>query len=163
MGITDAPVQVNLTDIYPDGTPFLVESAWVEGVVKTQYGDRTMAKIIAKPCDGGGVATGQGQEFAVWGSLCEQVQQLEEGDLPAVLKVVKDGKRWLFKATGTAPAQPAAGAATPDESALGLTPGAGEGADVSAAQVEQAAQQVASGDVAGAQATLAGQGGHTAP
>lgn len=96
MGITDVPKQVNLTDVYPEGTPFLCTSAWVEGVVKTQYGDRTMAKILAEDYKPGEESGGQGREFAVWGSLCEQVQQLDDGELPMVLAVVKDGKRWLF-------------------------------------------------------------------
>jgi hypothetical protein len=91
MGLTDPPVTKNLTDVYPEGTPFTLEKAWIEGVVQTQYGDRTMAKVLCTPIGGG-----TPQEFAVWGSLCEQVQQIEEGEVPGPYKVVKDGKRWLF-------------------------------------------------------------------
>jgi hypothetical protein len=99
MSITDAPQTRNLADVYPEGTPFRVTAAWVEGIVPTQYGDRTMAKMLveAAPAPDGTLA-GSPQEFAVWGSLCEQVQQQDEGDLPALLTLKKDGKRWVFVA-----------------------------------------------------------------
>lgn len=120
MGLTDAPVQVNITDIYPEGTPFVVTQAWVEGVVKTQYGDRTMAKVVVEPI---GAAAGSAQEFSVWGSLCEQVQSVDPTELPMTVSIVKDGKRFLFQVAEAAP-----GAPTTDEAALGVAPGPGEGA-----------------------------------
>jgi hypothetical protein len=92
VSLTDSPTQKSLLDVYPEGTPFVIQNAWVEGVVPTQYGDRTMAKILVTPLGGG-----TPQEFAVWGSLCEQVQQVEEGELPGAFIVVKEGKRYLFK------------------------------------------------------------------
>lgn len=125
MPLTDAPKQVNITDIYPEGTPFVVTSAWIEGVVKTQYGDRTMGKVMAEPI---GAGAGQAQEFSVWGSLCEQVQAVDPAELPLMVTIVKDGKRFLFKgadptqlaaiqAQAQAPAAPSA-----DEAALGVVP-----------------------------------------
>lgn len=125
MSLTDAPKQVNITDIYPEGTPFVVTSAWVEGVVKTQYGDRTMGKVMAEPI---GAGAGQSQEFSVWGSLCEQVQGVDPAELPLTVTIAKDGKRYLFRdvdpatlqahqAAAQAPAAP-----SPDEAALGVTP-----------------------------------------
>lgn len=123
MGLTDAPQQVNLLDIYPEGTSFVVTAAWVEGVVPTQYGDRTMGKIIAKPVGG---AAGSSQEFAVWGSLCEQVQTVTPDELPMVVKVGKEGKRYLFQ-PGEGEAGEPAGEQTADEKELGVAPGAGEG------------------------------------
>lgn len=129
MGLTDAPKQLNLTDVYPEGTPFSMTSAWVEGVVKTQFGDRTMAKAIIEPAGGG-----QAQEFALWGSLCEQVQQIEEGDLPGTYCVRKDGKRWLFapaEAPAAAEVTETAGEPEPTQTAgeeqLGVEPQPGEG------------------------------------
>lgn len=128
MGLTDAPQQLNLTDVYPEGQPFLIRNAWVEGVVKTQFGDRTMAKIIAEPAEGG-----QGQEFAVWGSLCEQVQQIDEGDVPGVYKVVKDGKRWLFNAVEGAPVpEQTTPPQSVDEAELGVQPQPGDPAPTAA-------------------------------
>lgn len=126
MGLTDAPQQLNITDVYPEGTPFCVIQAWVEGVVKTQFGDRTMAKIVAEPV---GAAAGQAQEFSVWGSLCEQVQSVDPAELPLTVKIVKDGKRYLFEGVDAleAAGQVAAGTPTADESALGVAPGPGEG------------------------------------
>lgn len=93
MSITDAPTQKSLTDVYPEGTPFIIQRAWFEGVVPTQFGDRSMAKVLVTPIGGGSP-----QEFAVWGSLCEQVQQVEEGEIPGAFFVAKEGKRYLFKA-----------------------------------------------------------------
>lgn len=122
MGLTDAPTQLNLTDIYPEGTPFLIRNAWVEGAVDTQYGKRTMAKVIVEPAEGG-----QGQEFAVWGSLCEQVQGIDEGDVPGVYQVVKEGKRWLFAAVeGAEVPEQTAPEPTADEKQLGIEPKAGD-------------------------------------
>jgi hypothetical protein len=124
MGLTDAPQQVNLLDIYPEGTPFVVTAAWVEGVVPTQYGDRTMGKIIAHPVD---APAGSSQEFAVWGSLCEQVQSVSPDELPLTVTVKKEGKRYLFQpAEGSS--EPAPAEPTADEKELGVDPGAGEGA-----------------------------------
>lgn len=125
MPLTDAPKQINLQDIYPPGTPFVVTNAWVEGVVKTQYGDRTMAKVMAEPI---GAAAGQSAEYAVWGSLCEQVQSVDPAEMPLTVTIAKEGKRFLFRevdqaalqaqqAAAEAPATPSA-----DESALGVTP-----------------------------------------
>jgi hypothetical protein len=122
MGLTDTPQQVNITDIYPEGTPFNVTRAWVEGVVKTQYGDRTMGKVVAEPIGGG---PGSAQEFSVWGSLCEQVQSVDESELPMTVSIVKDGKRFLFQAAETVELAP--GEPTAPEQALGVAPGAGEG------------------------------------
>jgi hypothetical protein len=129
VGLTDAPKQQNLTDVYPEGTAFWVEKAWVEGVVQTQFGDRTMAKALIASTEGGQVV-----EFALWGSLCEQVQQIEDGDLPGYYKVAKEGKRWLFAVAEA----PAAGEPTTDEAGLGLTPEAGEG--------QEAGQEAAAGN-----------------
>jgi hypothetical protein len=99
MGISDAPQTLNLVDVYPEGTPFRVIKAWVEGLVKTQYGDRMMAKVLVEAApDDQGERAGSPQEFSVWGSLCEQVQQQDEDELPALLTLKKDGKRWLFSA-----------------------------------------------------------------
>lgn len=143
MGLTDAPKQVNITDIYPEGTPFVVTQAWVEGVVKTQYGDRTMGKVVAEPI---GAPAGSAQEFSVWGSLCEQVQSVDASELPMVVSIVKDGKRFLFQAVDAetaAAAAPPAGEPTPSEVGLGVTPGPGEGAALPAqppAQQEVAPQ-----------------------
>lgn len=101
MGLTDAPQQVSLTDVYPPGTAFTVVKAWIEGQVETQFGKRTMGKVLVTPAGGG-----EETEFAVWGSLAQQVQQVEEGDLPMTCQVAKDGQRWLF-------AEPPAGTVAP--------------------------------------------------
>ncbi|HEX3561832.1 MAG TPA: hypothetical protein VHU24_03250 [Solirubrobacterales bacterium] len=125
MSLTDAPKQVNITDIYPEGTPFVVTQAWVEGVVKTQYGDRTVAKVMVEPIGG---QVGQAVEYAVWGSLCEQVRAVDPAELPLTVTIVKDGKRHLFKdvdpATLQAYQQAAQAPAPPsaDEAALGVAP-----------------------------------------
>ena len=146
MGLTDAPKQVNITDIYPEGTPFVIEKAWVEGVVPTSYGDRTMAKALVRPLGGG-----TPQEFALWGSLCEQVSQIEEGDVPGVYKIVKDGKRWLFasaqhEAEALAKAQAAGGESEPGEGggAAGQLQAQAEGERVPGAAPPEAAPSQAS-------------------
>jgi hypothetical protein len=122
MSITDSPVQKNLTDVFPPGTPFVIQSAWIEGVVKTQFGDRTMGKVLVSAAEGG-----TPQEFPAWGSLCEQIQQVDEGELPGTFTIVKDGKRYLFapvedagdplaEAEEKSPDRTAETAATPAES-----------------------------------------------
>jgi len=141
MSLTDAPKQVNITDIYPEGTPFVVTQAWIEGVVKTQYGDRTMAKVMVEPI---GAAAGQAAEYSVWGSLCEQVQSVDPAELPMTVTIRKDGKRYLFtdvdQATLQAYQQAAQAPAAPsaDEAALGVTP---QAQDVSA--VDPTQEQIA--------------------
>jgi hypothetical protein len=57
-----------------------------------------MGKVLIAPTEGG-----TPQEFAVWGSLCEQIQQIEDGDVPGNYTVAKDGKRYLFS---PAPGEP---------------------------------------------------------
>jgi hypothetical protein len=144
MALTDVPKQISLTDVFPEGTPFVVKNAWVEGVVPTTYGNRTMGKVLAEPV---GAPAGSEQEFAVWGSMCEQVQGVDPAEFPLTVTVVKDGKRFLFKAvdeaTSAAYQQAAQAPATPsaEEAALGVTP---QAQDVG--QVQAPAAQTAMGE-----------------
>lgn len=98
MSLTDVPKQLKLAEVYPSGIPFLISQAWFEGIVDTTFGKRAMAKVIASPYQGPGVTGAESQEFALWGTLCEQVQQLEEGDVPGVYTLGQEGKRVVFQA-----------------------------------------------------------------
>lgn len=91
MGLTDAPKQRQLIDDYPPGTGFTVKEAYVEGLVDTKFGKRALAKVMVEP-----IAGGTPIEYPVWGALCEQVQQIEEGELPMAVTIVEDGNRKLF-------------------------------------------------------------------
>lgn len=97
MGFTDTPQQEDIKDIYPPGTAFLVKKAWIEGVVPTQFGNRTLGKVEIAAAD----APDQGREFSVWGSLAEQIQAAEEGEFPMLCTLVQESRRWLFKPATT--------------------------------------------------------------
>lgn len=139
MPLTDAPKQVDIKDIYPENTPFVILNAWVEGVVPTQYGNRTMAKCIAAPV---GAPPGTEQEFALWGSLCEQVQASDASEFPQAVVIYKDGKRYLF---GPAPAGTPvpAGAAAAEKSVEEVIPLPNVDSAAGQATLADAAQQAA--------------------
>lgn len=128
MSLTDVPKQQSIDDVYPPGTPFRIILAWVEGVVDTQFGKRTLAKAVVEPATGG-----QAIEFSLWGSLCEQVQAIEDGDVPGVFAIGKDGNKKLFVAAvdpnppETAASEQALMTDTPAEAAQEPLPAGGAG------------------------------------
>lgn len=116
MSLYDKPKQTNLQDDYPEGKQFILRTAWVQGVVTTQYGDRTLAKVIVGPVDN----PTHCKEYGVFGSLAEQVESMEPSDIPTVGQVTKDGNRWLFSKVRdiTPEERQALGLTTPQQTAL---------------------------------------------
>ena len=93
MSIFDPPKQDKLSDDFTQGTLFWLLAAQYDGVQPTSFGESVQASIVACPI---GEEHNQ-KQYRVWGTLAEQVQQMEEGDLPAEVEVVKQGRKNVWR------------------------------------------------------------------
>lgn len=102
MSLFDKPDTRNLAEVFPPGTPFRLVSAWIEGQARTSTGAvRTLAKVLVSAVE----HPDHEIEYGVWGSLCEQVRNIEPGELPAIVTLNNDTGLWLFAPHGKAPEQ----------------------------------------------------------
>lgn len=92
MSLFDPPNDKKLSDDFPAGKPFMLYSGTYEGIRDTQFGPQSSASVSAGPAD----RSGQPLTYKVWGTLAEQVAQIEAGDLPQLVKVAKDGNRNIW-------------------------------------------------------------------
>lgn len=89
MSIFDPPNDKKLSDDYPYGTVLKLYSGTYEGIRDTQFGPQASASVEVGPANG----AGEQLTYKVWGTLAEQVAQIEPGDLPQLVKVSKMGSR----------------------------------------------------------------------
>lgn len=89
MSIFDSPNDKKLNDDFPEGTAFMLYSGTYEGIRDTQFGSQSSASVEVEPAD----KKGERLIYKVWGTLAEQVAQIEPGDLPQLVKVSKIGNR----------------------------------------------------------------------
>ena len=93
MGLFDPPNEKKLSEVYPEGTPFMLYIAEHEGVRNTAYGDSHMASVLVGPAD----RTGEPELFRVFGRLAEQTKQVKPGELPALVTIAKEGRSLAWK------------------------------------------------------------------
>jgi hypothetical protein len=93
VSIFDLPNDKKLLEVFPLGTPFMMYEAAYEGLSQTSYGPRPQATVTCGPPD----RSGAPEKFRVWGTLAEQAQGLETGDLPCLVRVVKQGNRSVWE------------------------------------------------------------------
>jgi hypothetical protein len=89
MGIFDPPNDKRLSDDYPYGTVLKLYAGNYEGMRDTQFGPQASASVDVGPANN----VGELLTYKVWGTLAEQVAQLEQGELPQLVKVAKQGNR----------------------------------------------------------------------
>jgi hypothetical protein len=90
----DPPAQHKLSEDYPPGTPFAMLSATYNGLQDTEYGPRATASVIVTPEVG---PSEDARDYRVFGTLAEQVEQMGEAELPAIVQIVKDGRRFVWQ------------------------------------------------------------------
>jgi hypothetical protein len=100
MSIFDTPSSrpASLNQAYPPGTPFRLWEAWIVGQTPspTTGTVRTLAKVVAGPVH----SDVQEAEYGVWGSLADQIRQLEPGELPAIVTLDNSDGLWHFRPHG---------------------------------------------------------------
>lgn len=93
MTLYDPPKQEKLSDVFPLNTLFWLLGARYEGIQPTSFGDSEQANLVVSPVG----ETSAAKQFRVWGTLAEQVREMEEGDIPAEVEVTKEGRRHVFR------------------------------------------------------------------
>lgn len=93
---TQAGEQKNLADHFPPGTPFRLLEASQEGMSGPPGAEKRLASIVVS------AVTDAGTEltFGVWGSLADQLTELEAGELPAIVTLTDSTGVWLFAPHG---------------------------------------------------------------
>jgi hypothetical protein len=94
MSLFDLPKEEKLSDVFEMGEKFWLVYAEYEGVQPTTYGAQPQASISVCP-------VGQSDEiknFRVWGVLAKQIEDMEDGDIPAEVFIGKQGRKhvWTF-------------------------------------------------------------------
>lgn len=93
MALFDKPEKRNLAEVFPPGVPFRLVYAWIQGLVQSPMGDkRTLAKVVVSPVED----PDNQMEFGVWGSLAEQVRNIEAGELPTIVTLDNSTGLWRF-------------------------------------------------------------------
>lgn len=92
LSIFDQPNEDKLSDDYPEGTPFMLYSAEYEGVKNTSFGPGHQATVLVGPED----RSGENKEYRVFGRLAEQVKKLDAGELPARVKIIREGRAFSW-------------------------------------------------------------------
>jgi hypothetical protein len=83
MGMFDKEEQLKNQPWAENEQPFTIHSGQFNGQVTTSYGDNVKATVIAGPDKG---------EFILYGTMAEQIGRMEDGELPASVKIGQDGQ-----------------------------------------------------------------------
>lgn len=94
-GKTDTTDTRNLAEVFPPGVPFRL----VELLGLGMSDERLLGKIKVTPVTEPETVL----EFGVWGSLSQQLTQLEAGELPAIVTLSNVTGEWLFSPHGPEP------------------------------------------------------------
>lgn len=89
----------NLAEVFPPGVPFRLTAAADKGIAPSQTGERRLFTVTVSPVEN----AEQLMEFGVWGSLAEQLTQLEAGELPAIVTLREVNSVWVFAPHGPEP------------------------------------------------------------
>ena len=93
MSLFDEPKREGLSDVFPHNTLFWLLTANYEGIQPTEYGESPQAAITACPVD----KLDDTKQFRVWGTLAEQISQMDENDIPAEVEVAKLGRKNIWR------------------------------------------------------------------
>lgn len=84
----DKETQLKNAPFAESGQTFTLYSAEYKGMHESEYGRNERALVVAGPDE---------ETFVVFGVLAQQVQRMDDGDLPAQVKIGKDGRANIFE------------------------------------------------------------------
>ena len=88
MGMFDKEVQLKNAPFFDDKDGFMLwEGTFIGAHTSADYGEGVKARVVAGP---------DREEYIVFGVLAEQIGRMNNGDLPAKVKVEKDGRANVF-------------------------------------------------------------------
>lgn len=88
MGMFDKEVLLKNADFAKDGQTFTLHSAEYIGRVKSaEYGENDKATVEAGP---------DHEDFVVFGVLAQQIQRMEQNELPTQVRIGQDGRAKIF-------------------------------------------------------------------
>lgn len=91
MGMFDKRTSLTKSD-YANRDFWLLSGSYVGVTESTKFGKNHQAAVtVADTLDG------DGEEFVVYGVLAEQISRMDEGDLPAHVRIGKDGRANVFE------------------------------------------------------------------
>lgn len=82
----------NLADVFPPGTPFRMLEAEQKGMAGEPGAQKRLAVITVSAVEDAATE----MQFGVWGSLADQLTQLEAGELPAIVTLSDAAGVWMF-------------------------------------------------------------------
>jgi hypothetical protein len=97
IGLFDPPNEDKLSEIYPEGTPFMLYEVEHEGIRSTAFGDSHQASVMVGAAD----RKDNPKQYRVFGRLAEQTKQVAHGDLPALVTIKKEGRALTWAPVGT--------------------------------------------------------------
>ena len=83
MGMFDKGEQLKNQPWAEGEKPFTIHSGEFNGKVTTTYGDNVKATVVAGPDKG---------TFILYGTMAEQIGRMDNGELPAEVKIGTDGQ-----------------------------------------------------------------------
>lgn len=90
MGMFDKETQLKNATEFDAQQPFeLFEAEYIGMVNSAQYGKNQKAKVKAGPKDS---VPNAAKEYVVFGVMAEQIGRMSDDDLPATVKIGKDGQ-----------------------------------------------------------------------
>lgn len=87
MGMFDKDEQLTKQDFASNGQVFTLHSAKYLGKVDTKYGENQKAEVVAGP---------DRKQFVCFGVLADQIQRMDDGDLPTDVRIEQDGEANVF-------------------------------------------------------------------
>lgn len=90
MSMFDAVERKGLADTFGIGNRFALLGARYDGLKSTEYGPSPTATVVAAPLTPDGAQEARG--YKVFGNLAEQIENMGEDDLPAVVSIEKHGR-----------------------------------------------------------------------
>lgn len=83
MGMFDKEEQLKNQPWAENEQTFTIHSGEFNGAVETTYGPNVKATVVAGPDKG---------KYILYGTMAEQIGRIESGELPASVKIGKDGQ-----------------------------------------------------------------------
>ena len=94
MSMFDKETQLKNATEFDAAQPFqLFGGEYIGMVTSAQYGNRPKARVKAGPA---GSIESAAKEYIVFGVLAEQISRMQQGDLPATVKLAEDGQAKVF-------------------------------------------------------------------